>query len=63
MDDKSYIDLIELLQQKIKQEEENYSDSLKTGKQFWQLKEIRKKIHQLKSALEKLQQMSQAKVT
>ena len=61
MEAKSYIDLIELLQQKIKQEEENYIKALREGKQFWELKDIRNKIHQLKSSLEKLEEGNQNK--
>jgi len=61
MDDKSYIDIIELLQQKIKQEEENYARALKEEKLFWELKEIRNKIHRLHSTLKKLQRADQEK--
>jgi len=58
MDDKSYIDLIELLKEKIKHEEEIYHQALKEDKEFWELKEIRNKIRLLQSTLEKLQDRS-----
>ena len=61
MDEKRYIDIIELLQQQIKQEEENYARGLKEGKQFSELKAIRNKKHQLQSTLERLQGINQEK--
>jgi len=43
MDDNSHTDIIQLLQQNIKQEEENYARALEEGRLFWELKEIRTK--------------------
>jgi hypothetical protein len=58
VNDDSNIDIIELLQKQIEDEKENYKLALKERKQFWQLKEIKNKIHDLEKTLEKIQEMN-----
>ena len=53
-----YTDVINLLQREIEAEWENYELALQGGKQFWELKQIRDKIHDLENAMEKLKEMN-----
>jgi hypothetical protein len=55
MDTQSHDDIIHLLKQQIEIESVNYINALKAEANFWELKEIRVRIKELKSMIEILE--------